>query len=161
MSARAPVPELNRDMSVASDEQLLRVVGLIDTLDRRGTVDGLLAPVRARLALLRPPRPLTLGRVVVMPFEDFLVPADEAWPGRFCFTREKLGWFVEQVPGALGPRLGSCAGSVPVAPCWRPPWYARSARCCGPRPVRSRRGMAKCPDWRRSSVGSWRRWRRC
>lgn len=104
MSARMPVPELNRDMSSASDEQLLRVVGLIDTLDRRGTVDGLLAPVRARLALLRPPRPLTLGRLVVMPFEDLLVPSDEAWPDRCCFPREKLGWFVEQVPGALAPR---------------------------------------------------------
>ena len=42
-------------MSQASDEQLLRVVGLIDTLDRRGPVDGVLEPVRDRLALLRPP----------------------------------------------------------------------------------------------------------
>ena len=41
-------------MSQASDEQLLRVVGLIDTLDRRGHVDRVLEPVRARLALLRP-----------------------------------------------------------------------------------------------------------
>jgi hypothetical protein len=104
MSTRMPLPELNRDMSAASDEQLLRVVGPIDTLDRRGTVDGLLAPVRARLALLRPPRPLTLGRVVVMPFEDLLVPSDEAWSDRCCFPREKLGWFVEQVPAALAPR---------------------------------------------------------
>ncbi|MGD9508037.1 MAG: hypothetical protein AB7I59_27955 [Geminicoccaceae bacterium] len=103
MNARTPMPELNRDMGSASDEQLLRVVGLIDTLDRRGTVDGLLAPVRARLALLRPPRPLTLGRVAVMPFEDLLVPSAEAWADRCCFPREKLGWFVEQVPAALAP----------------------------------------------------------
>ena len=103
MSARLPLPELNRDMGSASDEQLLRVVGLIDTLDRRGAVDGLLAPVRARLALLRPPRPLTLGRVVALPFEDLLVPADEAWPGRCCFRRRELGWLVEQVSAALAP----------------------------------------------------------
>jgi hypothetical protein len=145
MSARAPVPELNRDMSVASDEQLLRVVGLIDTLDRRGTVDGLLAPVRARLALLRPPRPLTLGRVVVMPFEDFLVPADEAWPGRFCFAREKLGWFVEQVPGALDRqqleelrRLGAGRSVLEAA-------------------VVCEIGAVLWP----AAVGSWRRWHPC
>ena len=74
-------------MSSASDEQLLKVVGLIDTLDRRGPVDRLLEPVRDRLALLRPARPVTLGRVLILPFEDVLVPAREAWAGRPCFPR--------------------------------------------------------------------------
>ena len=59
---------------------MLRVVGLIDTLDRRGAVDDLLAPIRDRLALLRPARPLTLGRILILPFEDVLVPAHEVWP---------------------------------------------------------------------------------
>ena len=78
-------------MSGASDEQLLQVVGLIDTLDRRGPVDQLLAPVRGRLALLRPPRPITLGRVLILPFEDLLVHEAEAWPGRRCFARGTAG----------------------------------------------------------------------
>jgi hypothetical protein len=97
----APLPDLDRDMTAASDEQLLRVVGLIDTLDQRGPVDHLLAPVRARLALLRPPRPITLGRVLILPFEDLLVAPDEAWPGRRCFSRAHLGWLVEQVTTEL------------------------------------------------------------
>ena len=59
VTGTAPPLGLDRDMSQASDEQLLRVVGLIDTLDRRGPVDRVLEPVRARLALLRPPRPVT------------------------------------------------------------------------------------------------------
>ena len=113
MSARMPLPGLDRDMSQASDEQLLRVVGLIDTLDRRGQVDRVLEPVRARLALLRPPRPLTLGRVLILPFEDLLVPPDEAWPGRRCFSRAHLAPLVEQVasglPGATASRLRSLA----------------------------------------------------
>ena len=53
-------------------------------------VDRVLEPVRARLALLRPSRPLTLGRVLILPFEDFLVTPDEAWPGRRCFSRAYL-----------------------------------------------------------------------
>ena len=56
MSGDLELPALDRDMSTASDEQLIRVVGLIDTLDRRGAVDELLEPVRDRLALLRPAR---------------------------------------------------------------------------------------------------------
>jgi len=50
----APLLALDRDLTIASNEQLLRVVGLIDTLDRRGSMDRLLDPVRDRLALLRP-----------------------------------------------------------------------------------------------------------
>ena len=105
MTMRDPLPELDRDMTEASDEQLLRVVGIIDALDRRGPVDGVLTPVRSRLALLRPPRPITLGRVLILPFEDLLVEPDEVWPGRRCFSRAHLGWLVERVTGELGPAL--------------------------------------------------------
>lgn len=101
MSTDTPIPRLDRDMTGASDEQLLQVVGLIDTLDRRGPVDRLLEPVRGRLALLRPARPITLGRVLILPFEDLLVPGDEAWPGRRCFARTHLAQLIEQMAQAL------------------------------------------------------------
>ena len=97
------LPALDRDMTGASDEQLLKIVGLIDTLDHRGTVDRLLAPVRGRLALLRPPRPISLGRVLILPFEDLLVADDEAWPGRRCFARGRLAELIELVTAALPP----------------------------------------------------------
>jgi hypothetical protein len=97
----SPLPALDRDMSTASDEQLLRVVGLIDTLDRRGAVDRLLDPVRDRLAMLRPPRPISLGRVLVLPFEDLLVAEQEVWPGRCCFSRAHVAGLVEQVTARL------------------------------------------------------------
>ncbi|HEX6014980.1 MAG TPA: hypothetical protein VFY87_24920, partial [Geminicoccaceae bacterium] len=97
----SPLPALDRDMSTASDEQLLRVVGLIDTLDRRGPVDRLLDPVRDRLAMLRPPRPISLGRVLVLPFEDLLVAEHEAWPGRRCFSRAHVVDLVEHVTARL------------------------------------------------------------
>jgi hypothetical protein len=95
------LPGLDRDLSVASNEQLLRVVGLIDTLDRRGPMDRLLDPVRDRLALLRPPRPLALGRVLILPFEDLLVPDGEVWPGRRCLSRAHLGMLIELVTADL------------------------------------------------------------
>ena len=66
-------------------------------------MDRLLDPVRDRLALLRPPRPLVLGRVLVLPFEDLLVPDGEAWPGRRCLPRGQLGSLIEQVSAGLPP----------------------------------------------------------
>ena len=109
MSADPRIPYLDRDMTGASDEQLLKVVGLIDTLDRRGPVDRLLELVRTRLALLRPARPITLGRVLILPFEDLLVHEAEAWPGRRCFARGHLAGLVEQVAGSLpGAVLAGC-----------------------------------------------------
>jgi hypothetical protein len=95
------LPALDRDMSTASDEQLLRVVGLIDTLDRRGPVDRLLDPVRDRLALLRPPRPISLGRVLILPFEDLLVAEHEVWPGRRCFSRAHIAGLIGHVTARL------------------------------------------------------------
>jgi hypothetical protein len=95
------LPALDRDMSTASDEQLLRVVGLIDTLDRRGPVDRLLDPVRDRLALLRPPRPISLGRVLILPFEDLLVAEHEVWPSRRCFSRAHIAGRIEHVTARL------------------------------------------------------------
>ena len=106
MSGDMPVPALDRDMTGASDEQLLKVVGLIDMLDRRGAVDRLLEPLRPRLAQLRPARPITLGRVLILPFEDLLVPEDEAWPGRRCFARSHLARLVDQVTAACLRDLG-------------------------------------------------------
>ena len=101
MSANMMLPAFDRDMSSASDEQLLKVVGLIDTLDRRGPVDRLLEPVRDRLALLRPARPVTFGRVLILPFEDVLVPAHEAWAGRPCFPRPQLAELIARVTAGL------------------------------------------------------------
>ena len=107
MTTPNALPALDRDLSVASNEQLLRVVGLIDTLDRRGPMDGLLDPVRDRLALLRPPRPLVLGRVLILPFEDLLVAEGEAWPGRRCLSRAHLGALIELVTAGLQPKIAA------------------------------------------------------
>ena len=103
MSGDTPIPALDRDMTGASDEQLLKVVGLIDMLDRRGAVDRLLEPLRPRLAQLRPARPITLGRVLILPFEDLLVPEHEAWPSRRCFARCHLARLVDQLTADLPP----------------------------------------------------------
>lgn len=77
MSATLPTPgaqrELGRELRSASDDQLSRVVAVVDALPVRGAADALLAPVRARLAQLRPDRPLRLSRVLFTPLDPVIV----------------------------------------------------------------------------------------
>jgi hypothetical protein len=76
-----PQPELRRlrrDLSSAPDEQITRVVAMLDRLPERGEADAVLDPLRPRLRTLKPPRPLTLARLLFMPLEGALV-APVAW----------------------------------------------------------------------------------
>lgn len=61
------------DLSNASDENLLRIVAMIDRLPDRAKLDAMLDDVRPRLAQLRPPRPLTMMRLLFLPLSGALV----------------------------------------------------------------------------------------
>ena len=76
--AAAPLGSVQRDLAGAGDEQIRRVVGMVDAMAERGTADTLIAPLRARLRQIRPPRPLSLPRVLLAPLEPLLVAAP-AW----------------------------------------------------------------------------------
>lgn len=84
-----------------SDDKLLSIVRLIDGLASRGEADRVLRGWRPRLALLRPPRAMTLSRVLVQPLEDLLVDAGDHWPGRRRISRATLGPLRELGLGAL------------------------------------------------------------
>ena len=88
-----------------TDKKLLQAVALIDRLPRRGAVDDLLAPLRPRLQQLKPPRPLTLRRLLTVPLEELLVPAVAWRPGSQRLSRDLLGVIHESVIGALDPAL--------------------------------------------------------
>ena len=64
---------LGPDLSNASDENLLRIVAMIDRLPDRSKLDAILIDVRPRLAQLRPPRPLTMMRLLCLPLSGALV----------------------------------------------------------------------------------------
>jgi len=65
-------------LAEVNDAELRRVVGVVDGLSTREGADQLLDGLRPRIAELRPPRPLRFGRLLVLPLEVALVPA-EAW----------------------------------------------------------------------------------
>jgi hypothetical protein len=64
---------LGTDLSAASDESLLRITAMIDRLPDRTKLDDLLTGIRPRLAQLRPPRPVTMTRLLFLPLSGALV----------------------------------------------------------------------------------------
>lgn len=92
-------------LAEANDDRLVRVVELLDRLPDRGAADRVLDPVRPRLAGLRPPRPLTLSRVLVLPFEDLLVDPAAARPDRKRVSRVSLRPLLHLTLDGLAPGL--------------------------------------------------------
>lgn len=84
------IEQIGTLLGTADDEQLARIVSVIDRLSQRRDVDTLLDAYRARLARIRPPRPATIARIVTLPFEDLLVPRAIWTPGRHRIPRDHL-----------------------------------------------------------------------
>jgi len=64
---------LMENLGTISDENLLRIITMIDRLPGRSKLDPLLSDVRPRLAQLRPPRPVTFTRLLFLPLAGALV----------------------------------------------------------------------------------------
>jgi hypothetical protein len=63
-----------RQLAAARDEQIVRVLAAVDKLAERGEADELIAPLRGRLAEMRPKRPLSLLRLLCVPLDPLIVP---------------------------------------------------------------------------------------
>jgi hypothetical protein len=81
---------LQRALLTTSDQQLARIVGVLDKLEGRGGADALIAPMRGRLAQLRPARPLTFARLLFIPIDPLLVPGPVWTRGRLGVPRTAL-----------------------------------------------------------------------
>lgn len=102
---------LTQDLSSASDENLLRIVAMIDRLPERSRLDGLLADIRPRLAQLRPPRPVTLTRLLFLPLTGALV--DQADWRRDAATIPRTA--LHLISSLIGDLLGDAAQGMAKA----------------------------------------------
>ncbi len=99
---------------------MAQVVALVDALPQRGQADALIAPLRPRLALLAPSRPMTVTRLMFRPLDPVIVPGPRWRPGMPAVPRTALGC----LGAAVAPRLGAAgiaiqamlAGLSPAAP---------------------------------------------
>jgi hypothetical protein len=86
---RRTLADLTARLAQARPEAIRAVVALIDRMPERGDADALIAPIRPRLMLMRDMirRPASLGRVLIHPIEDLLVPPDEWRRGSLSVPR--------------------------------------------------------------------------
>jgi hypothetical protein len=103
---------LARSLTAARDEQIMRVVATVDALEKRGAADHIVAPLRPRLAELRPPRPLRFIRLLFLPLDPLIVPAARWRPGSATVPRTSLGPIAATVRTALGPVAGTIDAAI-------------------------------------------------
>ena len=81
---------LHKSLATAQDSQIAKLVAMVDTLPDRGVIDDLVAPLRSRLAQLRPARPLRFIRLLFTPLDPLIVPAPRWRPDGPSLPRTAL-----------------------------------------------------------------------
>ncbi len=93
---------LHNALTETEHSKIVRLLAIADTLQRRGPVDDLIAPFRARLAHLRPGRPLRFARLLFMPLDPLIVPPSRWQPKSPSIPRSALLPMAEAVSAAMG-----------------------------------------------------------
>jgi hypothetical protein len=102
-SSNPAIREVSRGLAQARDEQIMRVVAMVDAMPVRGAADQLIAPLRERLARLRPSRPLRFARLLFMPLDPLIVPAARWRPAQPAIPRTVIPALALAIAEGLGP----------------------------------------------------------
>ncbi|HTW28183.1 MAG TPA: hypothetical protein VME92_13720 [Acetobacteraceae bacterium] len=98
---RGGLRELKRILLGAGNEQIKRVVAMVDALPERGIADELIAPLRPRLAQLRLRRPPNFTRLLFTPLDPVIVPPTQWRRGLALVPRPALAPLAEIVRNGL------------------------------------------------------------
>jgi hypothetical protein len=109
-SANAAIREVTRGLADARDAQILRAVAMVDAMPVRGAADEIVAPLRPRLARLRPPRPLRLARLLFLPLDPLIVPPPRWRPESASIPRSVIPVIAEAVAAQAGGIEAAIAG---------------------------------------------------
>ena len=96
------IRDLQRTMARADDARIAEIVTLLDKMPERGAADALLAPFRARLLQIRPPRRLNIARLLFTPANPVVIPAIHWRRSNVTIPRTALRCLASQVVAALG-----------------------------------------------------------
>jgi hypothetical protein len=67
--------DIQASLASADDAQIAKIVAMVDAMPQRGEADALIAPLRPRLAQLRPARPIGFTRLLFTPVDSLIVTA--------------------------------------------------------------------------------------
>ena len=110
-----PQPELgtlHQSLATAQDSQITRLVAMVDTLPDRGVIDDLVAPLRSRLAQLRPARPLRFIRLLFTPLDPLIVPAPRWRPDGPSLPRTALPALAAAAHDTMGEEAAQIDGMI-------------------------------------------------
>jgi len=111
-STNPAIREVSRGLAGARDAQILRVVAMVDAMPNRGAADQLIAPLRDRLARLRPPRPLRFARLLFLPLDPLIVPPARWRPEQPTIPRSVIPLLAATVETVLGAAGRTVAGMI-------------------------------------------------
>ena len=95
------VRDVVASLAQARDAQIARVVAMVDGMPERGAADALIAPLRARLAQLRPARPFGFTRLLFSPFDPVIIPGERWRLGEVGLPRPALAPLGQALQAAL------------------------------------------------------------
>ncbi len=100
--SRPQLRSLQSDLLGAHDRQILKVVAMVDKLPVRGHADQFIAPLRPRLATLRPSRPVNFTRLLFSPLDPMIVVPTTWKRDALAVPRSALLPLSHQVRAGLG-----------------------------------------------------------
>lgn len=109
-----------RQVAQARDEQVAKIVALVDAMAARGQADALIAPLRSRLQRLRPVRKPRFGRVLFTPLDPVIVPASGWRAGAATLPRTALAVLEELVRAGIGSALSEVEAEIARLSCADP-----------------------------------------
>ena len=95
---------IRHQVAEADDEKVRRIVALLDQQPAPAAVQAILEPLRPRLAILRPPRPLRFERLLFLPLDPLIVRTPDWRPGASTIPRSILAPVGKTVRAELGQR---------------------------------------------------------
>src|SRR5258707_445478 len=101
-SGQPPASVSSRELAQADDGKLRRIVVMLDGLSNASANQAILGPVRARLAVLKPVRPLRFTRLLFIPLDPLIVSARDWRPGMPTVPRNAMLMISATVRAGLG-----------------------------------------------------------
>jgi hypothetical protein len=100
--ATGQLRDARRQLTDARDDQIARVVAVVDAMADRSDADHLIASLRPRLRRIRPRRPLAFGRLLFLPLTPLILPGPQWRRGTLAIPRTAFMSLIRQLREAMG-----------------------------------------------------------
>jgi hypothetical protein len=108
----AELTALHATLASVDDTKIPKLLEIVDSVQRRGATDALIAPFRTRMAQLQPARPLRFARLLFLPLNPLIVPPP-AWKANApSIPRGALVPMAEAIHAAMGKHAATIDGMI-------------------------------------------------